>query len=204
MTKFTTEKKKRWDLKKNEGKSNLKIGRKKFGLRKSQLLQKKFNQKEVMKVLLLLMRTKVELEREDNTQNLGKKEQKILKTKVETLRRKRLSWSQFILMEMVQMLTWLKCWKEKWSIIVQTSLLMILLSFKLLKDFFKKLSYFPEWCLNSSKESEKQWKEFYCLDLQEQEKPYLPKQLPQTICFLTSQHQVWPVNGKAILKKWSE
>ena len=76
---------------KNEGKSNLKIGRKKFGLRKSRLLQKKFSLKEVMKVLLLLMRTKVELEREGNTQNLGKKEQKILKTRVETLRRKRLS-----------------------------------------------------------------------------------------------------------------
>ena len=76
---------------KNEGKSNLKTGRKKFGLRKSRLLQKRFSPKEVMKVLLQLMRTKVGLEREGNTQNLGKKGQKIPKTKVETLRRKRLS-----------------------------------------------------------------------------------------------------------------
>ena len=74
---------------KNEGKSNSRIGRKKSGPRKNLSLQKKFNRKKVMKALLLI--TRVELEKEGSTQNLGKKEQRILKIRLVILMRKRLS-----------------------------------------------------------------------------------------------------------------
>lgn len=76
---------------KSEEKRSLKIGRIKFGLRKSLLLLKIISQKRNMKVLHLLLRIRVELEKEDNTQSLGKKEQRVQKIKLGILMKKRLS-----------------------------------------------------------------------------------------------------------------
>jgi hypothetical protein len=73
----------------NKDKKNIKTDKLKFGLKRNLLLLKEFNPKKAIKALLLPLKTKVGLEKEGITQNLGKKVQKILIVKMVILNRKK-------------------------------------------------------------------------------------------------------------------